>query len=109
MFSPALCLLTLTVHGRAVICGMISAYNSTTPPAAPRNLTQVVGKRLRLEGMLVRDHADLRDEFVREVSAMLTDGRMTAQETVVDGIEHAVDAFLGLLVGSNTGKMVVAV
>ena len=100
---------SLKVHGRACICGMISAYNATTPPAAPRNLGQVVGKRLRLEGMLVRDHAHLQGEFVREVGQLLADGRLTAQETVVDGIEHAVDAFLGLLSGRNTGKMVVRV
>ncbi|MBW3618598.1 MAG: NADP-dependent oxidoreductase [Proteobacteria bacterium] len=99
----------LKVHGRACICGMISAYNATTPPAAPRNLGQVVGKRLRPEGMLVRDHAHLQGEFVREVGQLLADGRLTAQETVVDGIEHAVDAFLGLLSGRNTGKMVVRV
>ena len=44
----------LKVHGRAAICGMIAAYNATEPPAAPRNLMQVVGKRLRLEGLLVQ-------------------------------------------------------
>ena len=100
---------SLKVHGRAAICGMISAYNSTEPPAAPRNLAQIVGKRLRLQGLLVRDHAHLQEEFVREVSAMLRDGKVQAQETVVDGIENAVDAFLGMLTGANTGKMVVRV
>ncbi|CAN5341887.1 NADP-dependent oxidoreductase [soil metagenome] len=97
----------LKVHGRAAICGMISAYNATTPPAAPRNLMQVVGKWLRLEGLLVWDHYDLEDQFLAEVGPMVADGRIVAQETVVDGLEHAVDAFLGLLAGSNTGKMVV--
>ncbi len=99
----------LKVHGRAAICGMISSYNATTPPAAPRNLMQVVGKRLRLEGLLVWDHYDLEDQFLAEVGPMVADGRIVAQETVVDGLEHAVDAFLGLLAGSNTGKMVVRV
>ena len=99
----------LKVHGRAAICGMISAYNATTPPAAPRNLMQIVGKRLRLEGLLVWDHYDLEDQFLAEVGPMVADGRIVAQETVVDGLEHAVDAFLGLLAGSNTGKMVVRV
>ena len=88
---------------------MISAYNATTPPAAPRNLMQVVGKRLRIEGLLVWDHGDLEDTFRTEVGPLVADGRIVAQETVVDGFEHAVDAFLGLLVGSNTGKMVVRV
>jgi len=98
---------SLVVHGRAVVCGMISAYNATEPPAAPRNLAMVIGKRLRIEGMLVSDHAALRPEFEREVTAMLDDGRVKAAETVVDGLEHAADAFIGLLRGENTGKMVV--
>jgi NADPH-dependent curcumin reductase CurA len=99
----------LKVHGRAAVCGMISAYNATEPPCAPRNLTQIVGKRLRLQGFLVRDHAHLQEEFAREVGAMIAGGRLQVQETVADGIEHAVDAFLGMLAGRNTGKMVVRV
>ena len=98
---------SLGVHGRAVICGMISAYNATEPPAAPRNLAMVIGKRLRIEGMLVGDHDALRPEFEREVTAMLADGRVQAAETVVEGLDHAADAFIGLLRGENTGKMVV--
>ena len=100
---------SLKVHGRVAICGMISAYNSTTAPAAPRNLGQIVAKRLRLQGLLVRDHSHLQEEFLREVAAMLADGRVKAHETVEEGIESAVDAFLGLLAGRNTGKMVVRV
>ena len=98
---------SLKVHGRAAICGMISQYNATTPPAAPRNLAQVVAKRLRIQGFLVSDHGHLRRQFLDEVTPMLLDGRIRAQETVVDGIESMVEAFRGLLSGSNTGKMVV--
>ena len=98
---------SLKVHGRAAICGMIAAYNATEPPAAPRNLMMVVGKRLRLEGLLVRDHDDLTPEFRAEVGAALADGRLQARETVVEGIGNAVEAFRGLLRGDNTGKMVV--
>jgi NADPH-dependent curcumin reductase CurA len=100
---------SLKVHGRAAICGMISMYNSTEPVPAPRNLAQVVGKRLLLQGFLVSDHSHLQQQFVEEVVPMLADGRLTAQETVVEGIERMPDAFLGLLAGGNTGKMVVRV
>ena len=86
---------------------MIAAYNATEPPAAPRNLMQVVGKRLRLEGLLVGDHDDLTPEFRAEVGAALVDGRLQARETVVEGIGNAAEAFRGLLRGDNTGKMVV--
>jgi NADPH-dependent curcumin reductase CurA len=98
---------SLKVHGRAAVCGMISQYNATTPPAAPRNLAQVVAKRLRIQGFLVSDHGHLRGQFLSELTPMLVDGRITAQETVVDGIESMVEAFRGLLSGGNTGKMVV--
>ncbi|WP_406198308.1 NADP-dependent oxidoreductase [Kitasatospora sp. NBC_01560] len=97
----------LGVHGRAVLCGAIAQYNDTSAPAAPRNLALTIGKRLRLEGMLVGDHAALQPEFVAEVGGWLRDGRLRNEETVVDGFEHTVDAFLDLLRGGNTGKMVV--
>ncbi|MCM2578079.1 NADP-dependent oxidoreductase [Streptomyces meridianus] len=97
----------LNVHGRATICGMIAQYNATEPPAAPRNLALVIGKRLRLQGMLVKDHAALQPKFVEEVSGWIRSGELAYRETVTEGIDHAVDAFLGMLRGENTGKAVV--
>ncbi|MFC0504535.1 NADP-dependent oxidoreductase [Micromonospora costi] len=97
----------LRPHGRVAICGMIAQYNAATPPAAPRNLALVIGKRLTLRGFLVGDHGDLRDEFVREMAGWLREGRVAYDETVVDGIENAPEAFLGLLRGENLGKMLV--
>ena len=55
----------LNLHGRVAICGMIAQYNATEPPAAPRNLALVIGKRLTLRGFLVNDHDDLREQFVQ--------------------------------------------
>ncbi|MGW2377991.1 MULTISPECIES: NADP-dependent oxidoreductase [Kitasatospora] len=97
----------LGVHGRAVLCGAIAQYNETTAPAAPRNLAMAIGKRLRLEGMLVRDHAALQPQFVTEVAGWLKSGALRTEETVVDGFENAAEAFIDLLRGVNTGKMVV--
>ncbi|WP_033348940.1 NADP-dependent oxidoreductase [Kitasatospora aureofaciens] len=97
----------LGVHGRAVLCGAIAQYNETTAPAAPRNLAMAIGKRLRLEGMLVRDHAALQPQFVAEVAGWLRSGELRTEETVVDGFENAAQAFIDLLRGVNTGKMVV--
>ncbi|WP_351236177.1 NADP-dependent oxidoreductase [Streptomyces sp. NPDC002133] len=99
---------SLNVHGRATICGMISQYNATEPTPAPRNLALVIGKRLRLQGMLVRDHEALQPQFVQEVAGWLRSGELKYTETVVEGIEHGVDAFLGMLRGENTGKMIVS-
>jgi NADPH-dependent curcumin reductase CurA len=97
----------LRLHGRAAICGSISAYNAVTPPPGPRNLSLLVANRLRLQGFLVSDHTDLRPEFLETVSGWLGSGELVVRETVREGLEDAVPAFLDLLRGGNTGKMVV--
>lgn len=88
---------------------MISQYNSTEATPAPRNLALVIGKRLRLQGMLVGDHSALQPQFVKDVAGWIASGELKYQETVVEGVEQGVEAFLGLLRGENTGKMIVAV
>jgi NADPH-dependent curcumin reductase CurA len=97
----------LRVHGRVAVCGMIAHYNDTEPRPGPRNLVQLIGKRLTVRGFLVRDHEHLRPEFEREVGAWVRSGQLRVRETVVDGLEHAPGAFLGLLRGANIGKMLV--
>ncbi|MEU2163256.1 NADP-dependent oxidoreductase [Streptomyces chengbuensis] len=99
---------SLNVHGRVTICGMIAQYNATEPTPGPRNLALVIGKRLRLQGMLVNDHRGLQGQFVQEVAGWLGSGELKYDETVVEGIENGFDAFLGLLRGQNTGKMIVS-
>ncbi|MEV8342851.1 NADP-dependent oxidoreductase [Streptomyces niveus] len=98
---------SFNLHGRATICGMISQYNSTEATAAPRNLAVIIGKRLRLQGMLVNDHKALQPQFVKDVAGWLASGELKYRETFVEGIENGYDAFLGLLRGENTGKMIV--
>ncbi|MFF4171893.1 NADP-dependent oxidoreductase [Streptomyces sp. NPDC001744] len=100
---------SFNVHGRATICGMIAQYNDTEPTPGPRNMALIIGKRLRLQGMLVGDHYDLQEQFVQEVGGWLAAGELKHRETFVEGIEKGVDAFLGLLRGDNTGKMIVSV
>jgi NADPH-dependent curcumin reductase CurA len=95
------------LHGRAAICGSISQYNAVEPPPGPRNLSLLVGKRLTLRGFLVGDHADLRPEFAETVGGWLRSGDLVVRETVREGLEDAVPAFLDLLRGGNTGKMIV--
>ncbi|MFF9338180.1 MULTISPECIES: NADP-dependent oxidoreductase [unclassified Streptomyces] len=99
---------SLNVHGRAAICGMIAQYNETEPVPGPRNMALIIGKRLRLQGVLVGDHYGLQQKFVEEVGGWLRSGELKYRETAVEGIENGVDAFLGLLRGENTGKMIVS-
>ncbi|QKV95135.1 NADP-dependent oxidoreductase [Streptomyces sp. NA02950] len=98
----------LKLHGRITVCGMIAQYNATEPPAAPRNLALIIGKRLRMQGMLVYDHQNLQQQFFEEVGGWIREGKLHYRETVVKGVENAVDAFLGMLRGENTGKMIVS-
>ncbi|GAA4974786.1 NADP-dependent oxidoreductase [Kineococcus glutinatus] len=93
--------------GRVALCGAVAQYNDTEPPAAPRNLAAAIGKELTLRGFIVGSHGDRMPAFVEEVGGWLRAGRITVRETVVDGLENAPDAFLGMLRGQNTGKMVV--
>jgi NADPH-dependent curcumin reductase CurA len=97
----------LNLYGRVAVCGMISQYNATEPPAGPRNLALVVTKRLTMRGFLVSDHSDRMGAFLAEVADWVRDGKVTMPETVIDGIENAPTAFLGLLSGRNIGKMLV--
>ncbi|OEJ27005.1 NADP-dependent oxidoreductase [Streptomyces agglomeratus] len=99
---------SLNVHGRAAICGMIAQYNNTESTPGPRNMALIIGKRLRLQGLLVSDHAELQTQFVEEVSAWIRSGELKYSETAVEGIENGYDAFVGLLRGENTGKMIVS-
>jgi NADPH-dependent curcumin reductase CurA len=99
----------LRMHGRVAMCGAISAYNSTEPVPGPRNLAVAVGKRLTLRGFIVTDHANLLPAFHAEVGPAVRDGRIGFRETVVEGLENAPQAFIDLLRGANTGKMVVKV
>lgn len=99
----------LRPHGRVAACGAISVYNATSPPAGPRNLTLVIGKRLTISGFIVSDHSDMRAELTEKVGGWLADGSLLAPETVVDGLERAPEAFIGMLAGANTGKIVVRI
>ncbi|MEU3371443.1 NADP-dependent oxidoreductase [Streptomyces sp. NPDC006660] len=98
---------TLNVHGRATLCGAIAGYNDTEPTPGPSNMVMVIGKRLQLKGILVGDHYGMQEQFVGEVGGWLASGELKYNETFVEGVEHGVDAFLGMLRGENTGKMVV--
>lgn len=96
-------------YGRAALCGAISQYSSTQPVAGPRNFGLAIPRRLTMRGYLVFDHMDRFKDFLAEVGPWLADGRICTRETVVDGIENAPAAFIGLLRGDNVGKMLVRI
>jgi len=99
----------LRPRGRVAICGMISVYNATEPAPGPRNMPMIIGKRLTLRGFIVFDHEDLRPAFEAEVGQWLAEGKIVWRETVVEGIDNAVNGFRDLLAGANVGKMLIRV
>jgi NADPH-dependent curcumin reductase CurA len=96
-------------YARIAACGAIASYNATEPPPGPHNMFQIVKKRLAIQGFIQTDHRDRAPAFREEVGPWVADGRVRFAETVVEGVDHAVEAFQGLLRGENTGKMVVKV
>ncbi|WP_026180537.1 NADP-dependent oxidoreductase [Henriciella marina] len=92
---------------RFAICGMISQYNATEPQPGPANIIQVVGKQLTLKGFIVSTYADMQPQFLKDMAAWIKNGDLKFEETVMEGIETAPEAFLGLFQGRNTGKMLV--
>jgi NADPH-dependent curcumin reductase CurA len=96
-------------HGRAALCGAISAYNATGPVPGPDNLGLLVSRKLTLRGFIVGDHRDLAGEFRERMTDWFADGGIAYDETVVDGVENSVEAFLTMMRGGNTGKMLVRV
>jgi NADPH-dependent curcumin reductase CurA len=97
----------LNRYGRVAMCGAISVYNATEPVPGPRNIALAVGKRLTLRGFIVSDHFMRLRDLQAEVGPAVRDGRIQFRETVAEGLENAPLAFMDLLQGKNTGKMVV--
>ncbi len=93
--------------GRTALCGAISQYNAAQPPSAPRNLALAIGKQLTLKGFIVGSYTHLFSMFAQEVGDWIVSGELQYDETVVEGIEKMPEAFMGMLEGRNTGKMVV--
>ncbi|RYV50093.1 NADP-dependent oxidoreductase [Pengzhenrongella frigida] len=100
---------TLNDGGRAALCGAIAQYNSTDAPVGPRNMANIVGRGLMLKGFIVGTYLQHYPAFAAEMAGWLAAGEVVFDETVVDGIEHAVDAFGSLMRGANTGKMLVQI
>ncbi|MBD5656278.1 MAG: NADP-dependent oxidoreductase [Candidatus Eremiobacteraeota bacterium] len=96
----------LRTFGRAAICGMISGYNEAMP--GPRNMLQIIGKRLKLQGFIVLDHYNRFGDFLKEIGPAVREGRIVAPESIVDGLDNAPEAFFDMLRGGKyLGKVLV--
>jgi NADPH-dependent curcumin reductase CurA len=98
----------LNNFARVVVCGLIAHYNDAALPPGP-DFRHVLAKRLTVRGFIILDHSARFGDFLRDVSAWLREGRIKYREDIVDGLEHAPDALIGMLEGRNFGKLIVRI
>jgi len=104
----------LNIGARMPVVGNIAHYNDAAPASGPDRLPQVIDavlqKRLRVQGLVILDHYETRfDAFRRDMAAWVAEGRIHLTEDMVEGLENAPAAFIGMLQGRNLGKVVVRV
>jgi NADPH-dependent curcumin reductase CurA len=101
----------LNDFARVPVCGLIAHYNQTSLPPGPDRMSQLQGlilrRRIKMQGFIVSDYRHRVPDFIGDVSRWLGEGKIKYREHVVDGLENAPEAFLGLFSGSNFGKLVV--
>ena len=103
----------LNPFARIPVCGLVSHYNQTAQSPGPDRsvglMRAVLTKRLTIRGFIVSDFASQHAEFLQEASAWVAEGQVKYREDIVEGLEHAPAAFIGMLNGKNFGKLVVRV
>ncbi len=91
---------------RFALCGMIEVYNDAHPTCL-KFIARIIGMRLRLKGFIYTDYLGQLGDFYRDMGGWLAAGQVKPRDTVVEGLDKTLDAFLGLFTGANTGKMLV--
>ncbi len=104
----------LNVGARIPVCGLVSRYNATKLPDGPDRLSLLMGtilvKRIKVQGFIIFDDYGHRyDEFSKNMTEMLGTGKIHYREQIVEGLDSAPHAFMGLLEGKNFGKLVIKV
>ncbi|MFN1548065.1 NADP-dependent oxidoreductase [Vibrio natriegens] len=104
----------LNTNARIPVCGLISQYNATELPQGtdhlPLLMVNILTKRIKVQGFIIFDDYGHRyDEFAQDMNQWLAEGKIQYREQLVQGLENAPDAFIGLLEGKNFGKVVVQV
>jgi NADPH-dependent curcumin reductase CurA len=98
----------LALGARIAVCGLISQYNQQQAEG-PHDLRFLIVCRARMQGFLVTDFAHRYEEALRRLAAWVGEGRLRYREDVVEGLERAPQAFIGLFRGENRGKLLVKV
>jgi hypothetical protein len=103
----------LNNFARVPVCGLVANYNATSLPEGPDRsmalMRSILTKRLRVQGFIVYDFAQQTEDFLRDAGAWIREGKLKYREDIVEGLENAPQAFIGLLKGANFGKLLVKV
>ncbi|HET9397180.1 MAG TPA: NADP-dependent oxidoreductase, partial [Sphingomicrobium sp.] len=91
---------------RFAICGMIEGYNEAHPTCL-KYIMRIIAMRIRLQGFIYTDYLPRMGDFYRDMGGWIASGQVKERDTVVEGLDKTLDAFLGLFRGANTGKMLV--
>ena len=104
------CLAQMNNRGRIACCGAISQYDGVPSAHGPRGVPGlIVVKRLIMQGFIVMDFMDQRDEALNDLQGWVTFGKLKVQEDVINGLENTPKALIGLLAGENRGKRMIRV
>jgi NADPH-dependent curcumin reductase CurA len=104
----------LNANARIPLCGLISQYNATSLPDGPDRMGMLMGtllvKKIRMQGFIIFDSfPNLYPKFAADMQQWIAEGKVKYREQMVDGLENAPEAFIGLLEGKNFGKLVVKI
>jgi NADPH-dependent curcumin reductase CurA len=102
-------LLAMAERGRITMCGGISGYNAETPPPGPRNLMQIVIKRLSVKGFILFDHIAHAGQAIADLSKWSASGELVVEEDIQEGFENTPKTFLRLFQGKNLGKQLIKI
>lgn len=104
------CLSQMNNYGRIACCGAISQYDGVPSAAGPRGVPGlIVVKRLVMQGFIVMDYMERRNEALRDLQSWVAAGKLRVQEDVIEGLENTPNALIGLLAGENRGKRMIKV
>ena len=100
-------LAVMNAQGRVAACGMISGYNERGARTTVHNLANIIYGRITIRGFVATEFMPLMQQFQSDMAGWLKAGKIKWRETVLEGIERAPDAMVGLMKGENIGKMLV--
>ena len=99
----------IALGGRVIVCGQISQYNDVNQAKGPRNLWTLIRTRSKIQGMLVSDWADEKEEALSRLSSWVSTGKLKYKEDIREGLNNAPKTFIDLMNGNNFGKLLVHV